>query len=151
MRRTITTEQAVNVFIALSQIQGNLPPSLGFKIARLESKLKPIYDEFEKQRNELIRMHGTADPEKEGSLRVPAENLDDFMVDVRELYELSETIEFPKFEIEEFGDMKLPKSFFSAMADYIGSEPTVSDLTVSKPSKPSRKTRRKKETAEDEA
>lgn len=55
-----------------------IPGVLAIKFARLIRDLDPFYIDFEKQRNELARKYGSADPENSEQLIIPKEEVQKF-------------------------------------------------------------------------
>lgn len=96
------------------------PSTVGYRIARLKSKLEPIEAAYEAARQELIKSkYGTPSEKDANMLEVKQDKFQDFMVEIVELLKLEEEVEFTPINLSSLDGVELTSSFFQDMELFI--------------------------------
>lgn len=118
----ITVEKAIIASKAIESIKDiKLPAKLSYRLGRLSDKLTPIVSRFDKLRNELVtEKYGSLVEGDENKFSVPADKMPDFLKEISDTLLNKEDIgEVKPINIDEFGDIEIPMSFFSDMDGFI--------------------------------
>ncbi len=106
-----------------------VPSKLSYWLGRLEDKIDPICNRFDKENSRLIcDKYGVENPEKKNNFQVPKEKMGDYVNEINALVEVKEEI-FIRIKLELFEGVNTSKEFFRALGDII----EVSDVEIIKP------------------
>jgi hypothetical protein len=109
-----------NVIAAIEKVVDvKLPSKIAFQLGRINEKIQPIKRAFDKTRNDLVINKYGVESETKGDFQVPAERLNEFIVELNELALVKETVETKLLMIEDFGTVELPVSFFTNMRPFM--------------------------------
>ncbi len=114
----LTVKEIVNANEALKSIAGKEFPSiLSYNLSRLELKLSPIAQSFEKVRSELVKKYGTEKEDKR--IYVTEENTADFYMEFNKVADAEESIDFTPMPLKWFEGFSFSKEFYIAMDKFI--------------------------------
>ncbi len=115
----LTIQQILIAKEALKEFdKKGLPAKLSYWLGRLEDKLTPISERFQKERSKMIIEKYGVKTEGAESYNVPKEKLEDYTKEIEGILEQKEMVEI-KLKLEMFEGVEVSKEFFISMGDLI--------------------------------
>lgn len=123
----MTNKEIFQLYTALNELINNstdrkFPIAVSFKIMRNVSLLKPIYEDIEKTRGDIIQKYCSPQPENPGMYSVREDAQEDFNREINELSDIEVPIELIKVKLEDFGDIELSLADMQTLMPMIGEE-----------------------------
>ncbi len=91
--------------------------SVRVKLAALRRKLRPIVDDFNQERDALVKKLGAPVAEKSEEIRVTKENMGKFFSEVAEAMKHEEVIEFTALTEADLGENQVPVDVLDALLE----------------------------------
>lgn len=116
----LKVSKILQIYQALKEFDGKaIPFKLSFRLGRLEDKIRPIVERYDKINIELITTkYGTPVEGKEGQYSVPADKMEELSKEVTPILDQDEDIDFT-IKLELFEGVNVSKDFFIALGDLV--------------------------------
>ncbi len=115
----LTIEKVLIAKEALKEFdKKGLPSKLSYWLGRLEDKLSPISERFQKERSKMIIEKYGVKSEGTENYNVPKEKLEDYTKEIQGVLGQKEIVEI-KLKLEMFEGVEVSKEFFISMGDLI--------------------------------
>lgn len=115
----LTVEKAVIIKEALKEFdKKEVPAKLSYWLGRLEDKIDPMYNRYNKENRKLILEKYGEKLEGSDRFQVPKEKMEEYQKDVDEILNQKETIDISlKFDL--FEGVNVSKDFFRALGEIV--------------------------------
>lgn len=123
----MTNIEIFQTYTALNELINNsadkkFPIAVSFKIMRNVSLLKPIYDDIDRSRTEIIKKYCEPNQDNPSLYTVREGQSEPFNKEINELSNIDVPIELFKAKLEDFGDIELSLADMQALMPMIGEE-----------------------------
>jgi hypothetical protein len=124
MVKNTTTKQAVNAFLAISNlIDADRASKIGLSaVARLKLAstfllCKTVYEEYMKQKDDLIKSYGVPFPSKPDSFMVPDDKKQDFITQNSEMLDSETNFKISPIPVDKLGNAEIDIGLAAELKD----------------------------------
>lgn len=116
--KAIQALEAINALIEADKANKFVfKTSVRVKLAALRRKLRPIVEDFNQERDALVKKLGAPVSEGSEEIRVTKENMKEFLAEVAEAVKHEETIEFTPLTESDLGENQVPVDILDALLE----------------------------------
>lgn len=114
--KAIQALEAINALIEADKANKFVfKTSVRVKLAALRRKLRPIVEDFNQERDALVKKLGAPVSEGSEEIRVTKENMKEFLAEVAEAVKHEEAIEFTPLTEADLGENQVPVDILDAL------------------------------------